>query len=78
MREAILMAIRRSVSRIIIQSDSQLVVNAINGKIGALKDIINLVADIKFFLTCFSECRLEYYNGAIKTDVDVLAKMIHV
>lgn len=44
--------------RIIIQIDSQLAVNAINGKIGVQNEIINLVEDIKYLLTHFSENRL--------------------
>lgn len=39
MCEAILMVIQNSISRIIAQSDSQLVVNSIKGKMGVPKDI---------------------------------------
>lgn len=45
-REAILLVIQKCVSRIIIYSDSQLVVTSINRKIGVPKDVVNLVEDV--------------------------------
>lgn len=50
MREAILMAIQNGIQRVIIQSDSQLVVNSMNGKIEVLKDIVKLVGDVRCLL----------------------------
>lgn len=69
-REAILMAIQRSIQRIIIQRDSQLVVNSTNGKIRVPKDNINLVEDVK----CLLNSSLEYCNRIINMDADALAK----
>lgn len=45
-RRIVLMAIQKNLKKIIIESDSQQVVNSINRKIMAPKDIINLVEDI--------------------------------
>lgn len=45
-REAILLVIQKCVSRIIIYSDSQLVVTSINRKIGVPEDVVNLVEDV--------------------------------
>lgn len=44
-REPIPRAIQKRIQRIIIQSDSHIVVNAINGKMGVPKEIIDLVED---------------------------------
>lgn len=71
------MATQNSVSRIIIQSDSQFVISAINRKIGAPKDIINSLEDIRYLLTCFSESRLKYCNRIINSDTGVLTKKAH-
>lgn len=45
--ETILIASRKCIPQIVIQSVSQVVVKAINGKIRIPKDIINLMEDIK-------------------------------
>lgn len=74
--KAIPMATQKSFSRTVIQNDSQLVVNAIKGKIGVPKDIMNLVEDIKYLLTHFIECKVEYYN--INSDPDILAEKTHL
>lgn len=66
---------RKKIQRIIGQSDSQLIVNYVNKKIGVLKDIINLVKDIKYLLDHFIVCRLEYYNRNINRFGDRCAKM---
>lgn len=47
-REAILLTIQKDLHRIIIQSDSLLIINFVNGKIHVLKDIISLVKDGTF------------------------------
>lgn len=73
--EAILMAIEQSIPQIIVQGDFQVVVNAINEKIGIPNDIINIVENIKCLLTQFSESRLEYCNRISNRDVDILVKM---
>lgn len=49
MREVIVMAIPKNHKRIIIQSNSQLIVNSIYGKIYVSKEIINLVEEIKCY-----------------------------
>lgn len=45
-REAIFTVIQKLVQRIIIYSDSQLIVTFINRKIGVPKDVVNLVEDV--------------------------------
>lgn len=45
-QEPLTSVIKKTVIRIIIESDSQLIVNAINGKIFVPRDIVNLVEDI--------------------------------
>lgn len=54
-REVILMAAQKKAVADHHRSDYQLVINVINGKIGILKDIINIVEDIKLLLFCFSD-----------------------
>lgn len=49
-REAIMMAIKKNFHQIIIESDSQKVINNIHGKISVLRDIVNLVENIKIFI----------------------------
>lgn len=53
--EAILMAIQKGIQQIIIQNDSQLIINSINGKIRVQKDV-------KYFLARFSDSKVEYYR----------------
>lgn len=74
-REAILIAIHKDIRRIIIQSNSQIVVNSINDNISMLKDIVNSVKDIKKFLVPLSGSRIEYCHKGINYEVDRLAKM---
>lgn len=54
---------------------SQVIVNSINRKIG-MPNIMNLLDDVEYMLSCFSESRLEYCNWIINRD-DVLVKMVH-
>lgn len=44
--------------RIIIHSDSQVVVNSINAKIGILKEILNLIEGIRCLLTQVKDTRV--------------------
>lgn len=74
-REAILLAIHKDIRRIIIQSNSQIVVNTINDNISMLKDIVNSVKDIKKFLVPSGGSRIEYCHRGINYEVDRLAKM---
>lgn len=69
-REAIIITIQKGFSQIIIQSDFQLLVNSINGKVRIPKDIVNLEKDIKCLLTVLVV--VDYCNGD-DTDVDILA-----
>lgn len=59
--------------RIIIHNDSQVVVNATNGKKGIRKDIINLMEDIRCLLTHVKDARLEYYIRITNRNVDALS-----
>lgn len=77
-REAILMAINKEIPKIIINSDSQVVVNTINGRTGIPKDIIILVEDIRCLLNHFKDSRLEYYCKRISRDADALAKLANM
>lgn len=52
-REAIAMTIQKSLQRIIIVSESQLIMNSINGKTCVPKHIINLVKDIRMLTPFF-------------------------
>lgn len=54
------MTVQKSFSQVIFQSDSQLVVNYINRKMGVPKDIVNLVEYVKYLLTRFSDSGMEY------------------
>lgn len=40
-----------------------------------LKDIVNLVEDVRYLLARFSKSKLKYYNKKINKDVDILVKM---
>lgn len=60
---------------IIIQSDSQLIVNTVNGKTGVPEDITNLVEDVKDLLTSVSESRLKYCNRIVNRAAGSLAKI---
>lgn len=72
------MVIHRNILRTIIQSDFQVTVNANNKKIGAPKDNINLVKDIKNLLTRFFKSILKYCSKLINRYADALVKMAHV
>lgn len=62
---------------IIIQSDSQLIVNSVNGKNKIPKNIINLVENVKILLTRFSESRMEHCSR-IDKDTNVLNKKAYL
>lgn len=74
--QVILMTIQRNIPKIIIQNDSQVVVNAINSKkeLGYYKPrrVLNV------FLTQFSKSRLEHCNKIINRDAAAVAKMAHM
>lgn len=74
--QAILMATQMDTDYI--HSDSQLVVNIINGRIAVPKEIINLVEDITSLLLYFKETRIEYCSRIINRDADTLAKRAHI
>lgn len=76
--EAILIAIKKNIPKACIHSDSQVVVNAINAKIGIPKDIINLVKNIRYLLLHIKESRLECCNKNINTEADAMAKMAYM
>lgn len=57
--ETVLMACQKNVSRIIIQSDSQCIINAIIGKTCIQKDKINLVEHMTLLIPHFSDSKLE-------------------
>lgn len=69
------MTIQNGVPRIIIESDSQLVVNFITGKIRVPKDIVNLMDNVKCLLT---RSKKKYCSRVINKDVDALAKRAYL
>lgn len=56
--EVVIMAIHNRIKRIIVQSDSLLVVNSTNVKTRAPKDIVNLIEDVKYLSDHFSDSKL--------------------
>lgn len=59
------MTIQWKLNKIIIGSDSQLVVNTISGKNYVPKDTINLVGGILILTSFFQDIRSEYYSRLI-------------
>lgn len=59
-RHAIIAAIRMECSEVCINSNSQIAVNAVYRKMTVLKDIINLVEDIRWLCSYFKDFVLEY------------------
>lgn len=49
-RQVIIMIVNMNIPRICIHSDSQIIVNVVNGQISVSKNIINIVDDIRQFL----------------------------
>lgn len=76
-RKVHMMTIKKTFSRIIIDSDSKLVVNAIHGKILVLHDIINLVEDIRNICHNFKEVTITYCATVCNSEADGVAKMSH-
>lgn len=76
--QAIIMAIKKNIPMFCIHSDSKVIINTINGKIDVPKDIINLVKDIRCFLSHIKESRLEYYNRTTNRDANTIAKRTHL
>lgn len=56
-------------SKVCINTDSQIVVNAVNGKIVAPKDIINLVEDIKESVYIF---RISFWISVVEMIIKML------
>lgn len=75
-REAIMMAIQQNFQSIIIESDSQLVINSIHDKICVPKNVINLVKDITMLYFLFKDIRTSYCNRLVNRDIDPMAKML--
>lgn len=71
-REAILMTIRKDIHRIIIQSDSQVNANSINGKILVPKDIVDLVEDVRKLLVLLNNSKVEFYHRKTNCEPDRL------
>lgn len=61
-RESILTETHKVIQQIIIQSDSQMIVNSISSKNCVPRDIVNLVVDIRQLFILFGESRIEYCN----------------
>lgn len=69
-----IMALQKNINRIIIERDFQLVVNSINSKICAHKDIINFVEDIRTLSSIFREIRIMYCNRLINREANRMGK----
>lgn len=71
--------IQKNLQTIIIQNDSQLVVNFILAKIAVPKEITNLIEDnIKILSSLFKDVRINYCNRLCNSDIDTTAKSIYV
>lgn len=62
-------------SKVIIERDLQLVVDAIHDKISVPKDIINLVEDIKKVLSLIKDISRNYCNRVYNRNADRVAKI---
>lgn len=76
-RCAILAAISMGYSKVYINTDSQIVVNAVKGRIPVPKYIINLVEDIRRLCLYFKNIVLNYCCREDNKDADVIAKKTH-
>lgn len=72
--EAMVVTIHKKLQKIMIESDSQLVVNSINGKISVPKDAINLIEDIRVLSFCFIDFRIEYCDRSTNREADATRK----
>lgn len=77
-RQAILEAIRMKRHKVYINSDSQIVVNAVNKKMIVPKDIINLVEDMRWLYSYFTEFMLDYCIRNDNKEADDTAKRTHL
>lgn len=71
----ILEVIMRGKPKVCINTDSQIVVNAVKGKIPIPKEIITLVEDIRGLCCYFKDFVLEYCYRNNNMEADVIAKM---
>lgn len=66
-RQAIIAAIKMGRRKVYIQSDSQIVLKAVNGKMAIPKDFINLVEDIRWSSSYFKAFVWDYcYRNEIE------------
>lgn len=77
-REAIVTAITMGSSKICINTNSHIVVNAVKGKVTVPKVIINLVEHIRWLSVCFNVFELDYYCRDDNREADVIVKKAHV
>lgn len=77
-RQAIIKAIMMGRSKVRVYSDSQSVVKAVNRNSVVPKDIINLVEDIKWLSSYFTEFVLEYCSREDNKQADEIAKKAHM
>lgn len=73
-REAMMAAIMLGSLKVCINTDSQIIVNTVNGKVTILKDILNLVEDIRRLSVCFTDFNLDYCVRADNRDADLIVK----
>lgn len=77
-REAMMAAIMMGSLKVCINTDSQIIVNAVKGKVTIPKDILNLVEDIRRLSICFKDFNLDYCDKADNRVADVIVKKAHV
>lgn len=73
-REAIMVAVKKKLHRIIIDSDSQLVMNTSHGKISARRDIVSIVEDIRNICFTLKEVSIGYCTRECNGVADRVAK----
>lgn len=70
------MTVKINISRVYIQSDSLIIVNAVNDKSMVPKKIINIIENIRLPLLSIKEHRMEYCNRYSNRQTDALAKKV--
>lgn len=75
--EAIVSTIRTQMKQVIIESDSLVIVKAINGEATSPRVIGNIVEDVKMLPTAVRNIKFVHCNRSTNILVDMLAKKAH-
>lgn len=76
-RQTILVVIKMESSKVCINTDSKIVVNALKRKMTVPKDILILVKDIKWLSVYFKVFVLKYCYRNDNREADIIAKKTH-